>query len=390
MQKQLNATISSEALRPGDLIFTIDSNGVAGHVAIWAPQEGSILSVAHAIRRGVDLVLKTALEVPGEGLSYLVLRNKDPHLARMAAKQANRWCRFGTPYDTNRLEVGERRESTLSVHKENPQAALNAYQRFEFEKGGKYRLIKYASRRMGPISLPKSCGGSGRGMRCCLFALSCFQTAALSKYDLVKPLCGDSATRWVSDKYTSLDLIKQSKPSTESIFNKGAIRAKFKTTQAWKNDVSSYCVFIEKIRKHDTEFKDYTHYKDHKFYDENRIPYAPSLLAWDYEKNGSIETFPFENVLGEGLMLEPKTTSPAMLLYALSQDKTMWHDAMPMRVSNETALVTGEEKPEQNQDVTEFRVALQDYLSGKIDQFPWYAADILEEKEMRQEFGQNK
>lgn len=406
MQREDENSLSSDHLQPGDIIFTLDQTGRAGHAAIWAPEEGSLRPLAHAVNGGnKSEVTKTFLPPPGKGNSYVVVRSKDPELAAMVAQQANRWCRYATPYDPQRLEIGERRENTLSNHKKDPQATLDQYQREEFNAGGKYRMIKYASRRMGPLTMPESCGGSGRGFRCSMFALTCLQTAALAKEGLVKPLCGGSDVPWVSDKYTSPELIKGSKPKSEkksfnsgSKFKKGtflhSIKGHIKAISHWKQDLPAYQHFTESIKGRDTEFLDYKHYKDHKRVVADHQQFAPSITAWDYEKNGSIEHFPFEEVLGTGLMLEPKTTSPAMLLYAMSQDKTMWHDAVPMTLSEKHAQKPTPEKIEEykqenvqaSKQAEKMQSNMSAYLSGHLNQLPTFEKDFQEEKDLQQHF----
>ena len=61
-------------------------------------------------------------------------------------------------------------------------------------------MVKYAARRGASINLPEG-KGSGRGVWCGMFGLMCYQTAAVAKAGLVKPLVGDGQHRWVSDKY---------------------------------------------------------------------------------------------------------------------------------------------------------------------------------------------
>ncbi|MCB1828570.1 MAG: hypothetical protein KDH94_09075, partial [Coxiellaceae bacterium] len=61
MQENLGQ-LTQDDLKPGDIIFTLDVRGVPGHAAIWAPTEGSVRPLAHAVNQnGIKNITKTSI-----------------------------------------------------------------------------------------------------------------------------------------------------------------------------------------------------------------------------------------------------------------------------------------------------------------------------------------
>jgi len=192
--------LTEDALKPGDILFTM-SGGEAAHVSIFLGSKtgANKLTLAHAINTD-NMKQLTKTGVPPD--SYVVFRCKDEKMAELAANIADNWASYNTPYDEQRLEIGTKvyNARTRMLPSEEQKEAAAPFYRKDFEETGKYRLVKYAARRGAAINLPKG-EGAGRGVWSGMFALMCYQTAAVVKAGLVKPLIGDGQHRWVSDKY---------------------------------------------------------------------------------------------------------------------------------------------------------------------------------------------
>jgi hypothetical protein len=102
-------------LKPGDILFT-DEGGTLSHAAIYAPEKNNPLCLIHAVnapgaREGPLLkLMRTSLP----SANYRVFRGKDPVANELAANIAKQWARYQVPYDEQRLQVGQRRGSSIS------------------------------------------------------------------------------------------------------------------------------------------------------------------------------------------------------------------------------------------------------------------------------------
>jgi hypothetical protein len=148
---------------------------------------------------------------------------------------------------------------TNAVHPNERRAVALAACRKDFEETGIYRLVKYAARRGGSITLPEG-HGRGRGVWCAMFTLMCYQTAAVAKAGLVKPVVGDGEHRWVSDKYNDP---KQAKSYFSSNAPAKAHLFKFTKQKRQKEAAKNYAKYVEKIHGL-KEFSGYDHKDFHK------------------------------------------------------------------------------------------------------------------------------
>ncbi len=385
-----NEVLSEDSLRPGDILFTM-SGGEAAHVSIYLGKEGNgNLTLAHAVNQGnLKQLVKTS--VPND--NYVVFRCKDNKLAEIAAHIADNWASYSTPYDEKRLEVGTRIYNARTRHsrpEEQKEKALPSY-RQDFDETGKYRLVKYAARRGASLTLPEG-KGKGRGMWCGMFGLLCYQTAAVAKAELVKPLVGDGQHSWVSDKYHDPSQVEKyfqaDAPKKSQIF-------KFaKHKKAVNEATQNYNTYVQKTQGKD-EFVGVAHHPAHKEVAKNHETYAPSLAAWDFAKHGDIKNFDFEPYLSKGLMIEQKTADPGVFMHALSQDPNMWsnpfkkheHDDGVVRI--EKPAPTQEEKANYRQEreasISESQkntVKMTAYLDGKLEKAPTYDKAVKIEREI--------
>lgn len=99
------SSASENELRAGDILFEMDAEG-ASHALIYLGSEkelGSKLTVAHADFITSEKLLKTSMPAG----DYTVFRSNDPELALLAAKVADNWASYNTPYDQHRLFAGQ-------------------------------------------------------------------------------------------------------------------------------------------------------------------------------------------------------------------------------------------------------------------------------------------
>lgn len=388
MKDAKNDLFTEESLKPGDILFTM-SNGEAGHASIYlGSKDGSKLTTAHVVNSGqYQQLMKTSLPAA----EYVVYRCKDAKMAELAAHMAENWASYHTPYDEQRLEIGTKVSNvrTQKSAPENRSKDATEACRKDFENTGKYRLVKYAARRGSSINLPEG-KGKGRGVWCAMFALMCYQTAAVTKAGLVKPVVGDGEHRWVSDKYSNP---KETKAYFESTAPKKSHIFKYAKYKKSENDATTcYENYVDKIRGKG-EFQGHQHKDFHKEVVKDHESYSPSIIAWDFAKHGDIQNFDFKAVLSDGLMLEQKTTDPEVFMQALSQDKSMWenlneqHGNKLLSVANKTA--TPEEKQAYKAEILS-HIALgkkntQDmtsYLNGNLKKTPTYDKAMKVEQEI--------
>jgi hypothetical protein len=379
MESNKEEVLTEESLRPGDLLFTM-SGDEAGHASIYAPKASSKLTTVHADNDGDYKQLKKTSLPPGD---YIVFRCKDSKLADLAALIADNWASYNTPYDEQRLQIGTKVYSlrTNAVDPTERQAVAVTACRKDFEDTGKYRLVKYAARRGASITLPEG-HGRGRGVWCAMFTLMCYQTAAVAKAALVKPVVGDGEHRWVSDKYNDP---KQTKSYFSSNAPAKSHLFQFTTQKPQKEAAKNYTKYVEKIHGL-KEYSGYDHKDFHKLTVNKHAMHSPSLIAWDFAKYGDIKAFDFEPILSSGLMLEQKTTDPEILMHSLDQDKKLWKKEGTLKVAITPTLNQDNDYQEEfNKFIIQSKVnanEMKNYLEGKIEKSPTFDLAIEGENQI--------
>jgi hypothetical protein len=291
-------------LLPGDVIFSMNTQGGADHVGIFAGIGSdrrpyvlhSVIGAYHSLIKGVLKPIDT---------HYLVFRNKNLALAFSAYRRMSRWAHRGTPYDHSAAAFiqnveedpcwGKTAEIRIRAHYDY--ARSMSLPRF-------YRRIKYAARRAFPV-LPKSdeLGSSGRGLRCAESVVLCYQIEELS--DLVG-FVGDPQElgyvgHWVSDKYADEKYL-----SGEIGASLGGPSREYLEYQAGLRKESEYAI------------------PNRKRIEERHVLFEPSICYWDFERHPSIEEF--AKRFDTSLPIDSKVTSPSVLLYHLQQDRDHWSE----------------------------------------------------------------
>ena len=390
MEDIKDETLTEQALKPGDILFTM-SGGEAAHVSIYLGSDGNNkLTLARAVNSGnMKQLMKTS--VPPD--NYVVFRCKDQKLAELAAHIADSWASYNTPYDEQRLEIGTKvyNARTRNFRPEEQKAGSAPAYREDFDETGKYRLVKYAARRGASISVPQE-NGKGRGVWCGMFGLMCYQTAAVAKAGLVKPLVGDGQHRWVSDKYH--DPVQTQKYFDSNAPKKTQLFKYAKYKKSANEATQNYNNYVEKTRGKD-EFVGRQHIDAHKKVVKDHATHTPSLAAWDFAKQGDIRKFDFEPILSKGLMIEQKTADPGIFMHSLSEDSNMWENPFKNN-ANDTGIVKIVRNSANEQEKSEYKEQLKTflhetannsnkmtaYLDGRLEMSPTYNQAVEKEHEI--------
>ena len=297
------AGIKVVELMPGDLIFSMDTQGGADHVGVFSEigSDGRPY-VFHSVTGKYQSLIKGVLKPIDT--HYLVFRNNNIALAFSAHYRMRRWAEQRVPYDSDAAAFIQNLEDDARFGKG---AANRLRAQYDYARSMSiprfYRRIKYAARRNFPV-LPKSdeLGSSGRGFRCAESTILAYQIQELS--ELVRcvgdPKVEGYPGHWVSDKYsdekdlTGPDAGGSVPPSVEFLDYQRGLR----------------------------EIGEYETAQPRKKFTETHIRFKPSIHYWDFEKNPSIEAF--ARTFDTSLPIDSKVSSPSVLLFHVGHDLAHW------------------------------------------------------------------
>ena len=292
--------VSESDLKAGDILFDMHDSGTS-HALIYLGTEkelGSKLTVAHADFITFEKLLKTSLPAG----SYTIFRSNDPDLAKLAAKIADNWATYNTPYDQHRLFAGQ------DIHEERMITAKNNLDSVVEEHRKDFDIldvIKYAGRAKSSMCRPAEEGEDEedvRGARCAMFVLTCYQAAAVLKANLVKPIVGDGQTSWISNKHADPSQLEQC----------------FAAHEPQKTNMKEYAAFCQTKAVTMASCQEHIEQVPAASTDKNHQSFTPAIAAWNFTK-GAPSKFPVEQVLSSGLMLDTKI-NPPVFRRALSLD----------------------------------------------------------------------
>jgi 6-phosphogluconate dehydrogenase (decarboxylating) len=200
-----------------------------------------------------------------------------------------------------------------------------------FEERGKFRAIKYAVRRKGPLCYPGEDGNSGHGMTCCMFAITCYQSAGIAgEVNKLDP--GNPYMRNSDKKMTRGDLAVLQKMMAKDGFAPA--------------DFEAYRRYVEMIQ-------DVNEYKiDWAAAGGNEVvkaapakkwvgyTYIPSILFW--KRPAVFSTFDWAAAVTPGMMLDAKIANPEHIRQSLEADAGNWEYIGSMK--QETAAPTDSQK----------------------------------------------
>lgn len=306
--------LTTADLQPGDLVFTkINDLTNANHVEIFTGSSHFAATSVHAVNNAAKQMQRVMGTSFSESDSKVVFRCNVPALATAAAKRAVRWSAYENRYDKDRIDV---KTAFREMHRNlnTGDADVRAEMRRLFNERGRFRAIKYTARREGILCYPGDQeGGGGRGMTCCMFAIICYQAAALTPF--VAALGQSSAFTHVSDKKMGKKDLKDLKPVMKS--------AGFAS-----KDYQQYATYIGCIQAQNEYAIDWRRAGQTEV--QKGAPgarwvgytYVPSILMW--KNPPSFNAFDWEATLTSGMCLDAKIAAPQNVFESLEADPAMW------------------------------------------------------------------
>jgi hypothetical protein len=306
--------LTTADLQPGDLVFTkINDLSNATHVEIFTGSSHFAATSVHAVNNAEKQMQRVMGTSFAQSDSKVVFRCNDAALAKAAAKRAVRWSAYENRYDKDRIDVKTAfREMHRNLH--TGDADLRAEMRRLFNERGRFRAIKYAARRDGILCYPGDQeGNGGRGMTCCMFAVTCYQAAALTPF--VQALGQSSPFMHVSDK--KMD-------ATDLAELKGIMKRNGFATK----DYQQYTTYVGCIQAQNEYAIDWGVARKPEV--QKGAPaakwvgytYVPSILMWSDPP--SFRGFDWEATLTSGMCLDAKIAAPQNVFESLEADATMW------------------------------------------------------------------
>lgn len=251
----------------------------------------------------IPAVKPVGIAQTGQALQRVLRCNRE-ELAGKAGNYAKRWSQYKMPFATQRegfADSFERRFDSASD-------IVNRH-RDLFHQQGKYRAIKYAARRNGPLSYPTDEDNIGKGMFCSMFVVVCFQVAGLE--GVVKAHAGDANHR-VSDKKMTDDQWK----------------AFAKDSDAGWLDRVRYGNYLQKLKSLDPyDFPAIAKHPDQPVGQRKPgVSYTPGIACWDFSQEKSIQSVHWSQYLTTGMKVDCKIIHPTGLFASLMDDSTQWSD----------------------------------------------------------------
>ncbi len=264
-------------LQFGDLIFFHSPIGPE-HVAMYTGEIDGRPHITHTVTDDNPGLKSTVLKKSGLFEFYTVFRPTNTNLGQLAAKQILDWTKYHIPYDQRRAKWMHRINKVIwqSCERSNrdPKAALIAYLEKQAQKKI-FERIKFASRRdTCPVKIKSD--AESRGFTCVQAVILAYQVSELLPYvktlqevqqtffELLDPKDEEDKEVWISDKHCPNDILdKYYLPVSYVDYNLG-LRDK-------------------------EEFEDF--YLDDKGETPSQPYYLPSLVAWRYDIEPSIDEF---------------------------------------------------------------------------------------------------
>lgn len=316
-------------LQPGDVILTtLNQKPPALHAQLYEGDTTFEHTILHAVDDSGKKLHKLMATSIRASKDYLVFRCKVPTLAVQATAFGKKWAMYQTPYDNDRKYVKEAFRNVFD-NTYSAEAIPNEMARI-FDEKGKFRAIKYATRREETLCYPDEAGES-RGLTCTMFVILCFQVAALAPHVLTRTALGKaSGTPRVSDKK----------------LNEGDLLMLDKLVASGKldgEDLRQYKAYVASLQSGNEYRIDWELSGRDK--PEAKVPkpqqlgflYVPSLFCWNAPV--PIRSFSFETTMTKGMMLDSKIATSNHLLLCLDADNAGWENL---------GFLDGEEKSPQD------------------------------------------
>lgn len=269
--------IHPSELLPGDIIFYNTNFGVPAHAAMYTGIINGNHSVTHSVINERPGLQTTTLKDAGR---MIVFRHKNIELGTRAADRMLQWAQYRIPYDTRRRDIAINisdsfKQIAVVQQKQEPIDYLLKILNKE-AKNKFYERIKFAARRdTCPVKMLKD--QKGRGFICTQAIILAYQISELELGGHVKTLAqlrkeleplaktiDQLKEIWISDKHCLDEIIDRYElPESYEIYRAGLC----------SNEE------IEDFNLQDKRFTD------------GHPHYYPSIVAWNYDLEPSIDEF---------------------------------------------------------------------------------------------------
>ena len=306
-------TVTLSQMTPGDLVFWRMSEE-ASHVEMFAGKDAFDSTSIHAVNnpdKGMQRLMATSF-LPQ--FFKHVYRCRRPELVRRAFKYAKNWSAYENKYDKPRIQTKE-------VHRDTAKAlgivgdARRRQMLDLFMQRGRFRAIKFTTRRATILCYPGEQDGSGRGLTCCMFAILCYQVAGLA--DHVYKV--GSAEAGLPDN-SPLVRVSDKKVIPEEFIQLAEV-LKLRGFSAF--DIASYAGYLNALQEvfpYGLDFSKFPTKAPPVRPRGQKIPgasYYPSILFW---KKPPISGFDFGAAMTPAMLLDAKIATPEDFRQSIEAD----------------------------------------------------------------------
>jgi hypothetical protein len=317
-------------LLPGDLVFpytgidlSLPGTNAVHAMMVGPADELGIATQIHQVGNGMmapppqagsqrERLIPNTLKKDGESSSRKrIMRCRNEALRQRAAELASHWqSEYKLAFSDSRRDNGVQFESKHDAAADKPDILVAKLQE-KFRQTGRFRAIKYATRRNGFLSYPGE-AGAGNGMYCSMFVAICYQVAGLN--DVVRAASINERMTRVSDK-------KMSEKDLAAVA-KQMKKGKFSCQPSDFNAYARYTLALNERNHYD--LKDYE--AGPASPKLKTIDYEPSLMYWNFDVAPSIDAFKWESNITKGMMIDAKIVMPRGLYFSLLADQDGWKD----------------------------------------------------------------
>ncbi len=297
-------------LREGDIIFTmLGQKPPALHTQLYVGQAHFQATTLHAVDgEKFSKLMATSLRADETALVYRCRNRLD--LVKKAQKNAFRWVMYETPYDQERKNLKEGYRNFIAAKEMDKD--VPGLQAKLFNDIGKFRAIKYASRRGGILCYPDEEGG-GRGLTCTMYVILCFQVAGISGMVRKTGQFPGTMVR-VSDKKMNAEELKM----LDLLVTRGQLNAQ---------DVMQYKNYVGRIQSGNEYQIDWSlagREPSSRAASPRRTgyQYIPSLLCW--WSPTPISMFDFGAAMTPAFLVDAKVTTSEQLRLCMESDGANW------------------------------------------------------------------
>jgi hypothetical protein len=298
-------------LTPGDLVLW-KMGEEASHVEMFTGGSHFSDTSIHAVNTPAKQMTRVMATSFTPQFFKHVFHCMDNPLRTAAVTQAQNWAQYENRYDTDRIAV---KTAFREMHKKLATAAGDVRRLMVdlFYERGRFRAIKYASRRNGVLCYPGDQDNNGKGMTCCMFAILSYQVAGIAPQ--VKALGGASSFFHVSDKKMG--------PKEAPIARKMLEQSGFSSA-----DIQAYFAYLGCIQAQNEYSIDWAKAgkpEVRKGEPAKKLPgytYVPSLLQWN--NPGSFGGFDWGAAITPAMLLDAKIANPEHLWQSLVQHDRNW------------------------------------------------------------------